>query len=75
MLFRSGVIVTGQSFRVALGVPLVRSRYTFFYTGKTAIAIARWGLRIVNVNALANFFKAAEGGTEAAAAGISSPLS
>ncbi|KAM5536991.1 hypothetical protein V8D89_009320 [Ganoderma adspersum] len=37
-------------------------------TGKMAIAIARWGLRIVNVNALANFFKAAEGGTEAAAA-------
>ena len=46
----------------------------FFYTGKTAIAIARWGLRIVNVNALANFFKAAEEGIEAAAAGISSPL-
>ena len=49
----------------------------FLYIGKTAIAIARWGLRIVNVNALANFFKAAEGGTEAATAGIyflSSPV-
>ena len=42
----------------------------FLYIGKTAIAIARWGLRIVNVNALANFFRAAEGGTEAAAAGV-----
>ncbi|KAM5536988.1 hypothetical protein V8D89_009317 [Ganoderma adspersum] len=37
-------------------------------TGKMAIALARWGSRIVNVNALANFFKASEGGTEAAAA-------
>ena len=40
-----------------------------------AIAIARWGSRIVNVNALANFFRASEGGTEAAAAGASISLS
>ena len=40
-----------------------------------AIAIARWGSRIVNVSALAKFFKASEAGTEAAAAGAFLPLS
>ena len=45
------------------------------YLGKMAIAIARWGSRIVNVSALAKFFKASEAGTEAAAAGAFLPLS
>ena len=40
-----------------------------------AIAIARWGSRIINVSALAKFFKASEAGTEAAAAGASLPPS
>ncbi|KAM5536753.1 hypothetical protein V8D89_009592 [Ganoderma adspersum] len=41
-----------------------------------AIAIARWGSRIADVAALAKFFKAAEGGTEAAAPALflSSPF-
>ncbi|KAI1791442.1 hypothetical protein LXA43DRAFT_429416 [Ganoderma leucocontextum] len=36
-------------------------------TGSQAIAIARWGSRMINVKNMANFFKAAEGGTAAAA--------
>ncbi|KAI1781862.1 hypothetical protein LXA43DRAFT_593590 [Ganoderma leucocontextum] len=37
-------------------------------SGKMSLTIARWATRMVNVNAIANFFKATEGGTEAAAA-------
>ena len=44
------------------------------YTGKGAINIARWAVRIVNVNAIATFFRAAESGTVAAAAGGSCSL-
>ncbi|PIL25613.1 hypothetical protein GSI_11362 [Ganoderma sinense ZZ0214-1] len=37
-------------------------------TGKLAIAIVKWGTNMVSLKALADFFKAAETGTEAAAA-------
>ena len=53
-------------------LPAPRSHVT--YTGKGAINIARWAVRIVNVNAIATFFRAAESGTVAAAAGGSCSL-
>ncbi|KAI1781863.1 hypothetical protein LXA43DRAFT_1069641 [Ganoderma leucocontextum] len=37
-------------------------------TGKVAISVARWGSRMINVKALANFFTAADAGEAAAAA-------